>query len=177
MKGELIMSAPRAWIRSGRAVAAIGGGVLLTLLTLGGAPASAGNAVNTGLFGGVAIMGYDPVAYFTEGRPMKGSEEFAYEWLGTPWYFANSQHRDLFIGDPVKYAPQYGGYCAVGVGLPDAQSPVNIDPERAWRIIDGKLYFVYDPTYVDGPHRAELLKSADANWPTVKARVEHESFN
>jgi hypothetical protein len=65
------------------AVARIGCGALLALLALAG-PAAAGNVVNTGLFGGVAIMGYDPVAYFTQGRPMKGSEEFAHEWLGTP---------------------------------------------------------------------------------------------
>ena len=55
----------------------------LTTLMLGGASALAGDTVNTGYFGGVAIMGYDPVAYFTEGRSMKGSEEFAYDWLGT----------------------------------------------------------------------------------------------
>jgi YHS domain-containing protein len=174
------MSAPHAWTHSSRAVAVIGGGALLALLTLGGTPAGAGNAVNTGLFGGVAIMGYDPVAYFTEGRPMKGSEEFSYDWLGTPWYFANQRHRELFISSPAKYAPQYGGYCTLGVGQVDGHAAVNIDPERAWRIIDGKLYFVYDPTYVeelDGPARDEWLAHAEANWPSVKASVEHESFN
>ena len=107
------MHATRAWTR---AFASIGGGLVLALLALGGGPAAAGNAVNTGLFGGVAIMGYDPVAYFTEGRPMKGSEEFSYDWLGTPWYFANSRHRELFIGDPGRYAPQYGGYCTLAWG-------------------------------------------------------------
>jgi hypothetical protein len=164
---------------SSRAVARIGGGALLALLALGG-PAAAGNAVNTGLFGGVAIMGYDPVAYFTEGRPMKGSEEFAYQWLGTPWHFANANHRDMFAADPAKYAPQYGGYCTLGVGLENGHAAENIDPERAWRIIEGKLYFVYDPTYVedlDGPARKDWLASAEANWPSVKARTEQESFN
>ena len=172
------MAAARARTHWSRDVASIGGGALLALLTLGGGPAAAGNDVNTGWFGGVAIMGYDPVAYFTEGRPMKGSEEFSYEWFGTPWYFANQRHRELFISDPVKYAPQYGGYCALGVGL--GQAAVNIDPERAWRIIEGKLYFVYDPIYVeelDGSARDELLAQAAAKWASVKARVEHESFN
>jgi hypothetical protein len=162
---------------STRAVARIGCGALLALLALN-SPSAARNAVNTGLFGGVAIMGYYPVAYFTEGRPMKGSEEFAYEWLGTPWYFANAKHRDMFAADPAKYAPQYGGYCALGVGVDHAAE--NIDPERAWRMIDGKLYFIYDPTYVeelDGPARQELLDSADAHWPSVKARTEQETFN
>src|SRR6185369_14099283 len=52
-------------------------------------PALADDSVNTGYFGGVAIMGYDPVAYFTESHAVKGSEKFAYDWLGTPWHFAN----------------------------------------------------------------------------------------
>jgi len=161
-----------------RAIARIGCGTLLALLALGGS-AAAGNAVNTGLFGGVAIMGYDTVAYFTEGKPMKGSEEFAHEWLGTPWHFANAEHRDMFAADPAQYAPQYGGYCALGVGL-DGHAAENIDPERAWRIIEGKLYFVYDPTYVedlDGPAQDEWLARADANWPGTMAQIEQESFN
>jgi hypothetical protein len=158
--------------------ARIGCGTLLALLALGG-PAAAGNAVNTGLFGGVAIMGYDTVAYFTEGRPMKGSEEFTHVWLGTPWQFANAKHRDMFAAEPAKYAPQYGGYCTLGVAV-DGHAAENIDPERAWRIIDGKLYFVYDPTYVDeldGSARKDWLASAEANWPSVKASIEQEKFN
>jgi YHS domain-containing protein len=142
-------------------------------------PAAAGNAVNTGLFGGVAIMGYDTVAYFTEGRPMKGSEEFAYEWLGTPWYFATAKHREMFAADPARYAPQYGGYCTMGIGV-DGHAAENIDPERAWRIIEGKLYFVYDPTYVeelDGPAQKDWLARAEANWPAAKAKIEQERFN
>ena len=151
----------------------------LVLLAAGGAPAVAGNPVNTGLFGGVAIMGYDTVAYFTEGRPMKGSEEFAYDWLGTPWHFANVRHREMFAADPARYAPQYGGYCTLGVGL-DGHAAENIDPERAWRIIDGKLYLVYDPTYIehlDGPARDDLLASAEAHWPGTKAKIQEQGFN
>jgi YHS domain-containing protein len=163
---------------SSRAVARIGGAALLALLVLSG-PAVADDPVNTGLFGGVAIKGYDTVAYFTEGKAMKGSEEFAHEWLGTPWYFANAKHRDMFAADPASYAPQYGGYCTLGVGL-DGHAAENIDPETAWRIIEGKLYFVYDSTYVeelDGPARDEWLASAEANWPGVKAKIEQQGFN
>jgi hypothetical protein len=163
---------------SSRAIVRISCKSLLALLVLGG-PAAAGNAVNTGLFGGVAIMGYDTVAYFTEGRPMKGSEEFAYQWLGTPWHFANAKHRDMFAAEPTRYAPQYGGYCTMGIGV-DGHAAENIDFERAWRIIDGKLYFVYDPTYVeelDGPAQKEWLAKAEANWPSVKTRIEQEQFN
>ena len=151
----------------------IGWGALLALLALTG-PAAGGNVVNTGLFGGVAIKGYDTVAYFTEGKAMKGSEEFSYDWVGTPWHFANATHRDIFPADPARYAPQYGGYCTLGVGL-DGHAAENIDPERAWRIIAGKLYFVYDPTYVgelDGAGGEKWLDNADVNWPVGKAERE-----
>ena len=83
----------------------VGWGALVAVILLGG-PAIGQNAVNTGLFGGVAIEGYDPVAYFTEGKAMKGSEKFAYDWVGTPWHFANAKHRGMFTVDPVRYAPQ-----------------------------------------------------------------------
>ncbi len=150
----------------------------LVCLALPGA-ALAGGAVNTGPFGGVAIKGYDTVAYFTEHRAMKGSSDFSYEWLGTPWYFANNRHRDLFMADPVRYAPQYGGYCTLGVGV-DGHASENIDPERAWRIIDGKLYFVYDPTYaeeLDGPAKKEWLAKADAHWPELKQKLDRQLTN
>jgi YHS domain-containing protein len=129
----------------------------------------AGGQINTGYFGGIAIKGYDPVAYFTKGRAMKGSEEFAHEWLGETWHFANARHRDLFAADPVKYAPPFGGYCALGVAY--GQNTANIDPE-AWRIINGKLYLTYDKGGA-----AELeeipgeLNKAKANWPKVKAKL------
>ena len=78
----------------------------------GAGSAFADDSVNTGYFGGVAIMGYDTVAYFTDGKAVKGSEEFSYEWLGTPWHFASKKHQEMFMSEPAKYAPQYGGYCA-----------------------------------------------------------------
>ena len=59
-------------------------------------PVLADESVNTGYFGGVAIMGYDPVAYFTDNRAMKGSEKYSYEWLGTPWHFASLEHEEMF---------------------------------------------------------------------------------
>jgi YHS domain-containing protein len=139
-------------------------------------PAHAGGSVNTGYFGGVAIMGYDPVAYFTEGRPMKGSEELAYEWLGTPWHFATKEHRELFIDDPIRYAPQYGGYCVGEVAANGVT--INIDPD-AWAIIDGKLYLSYDKDHIaEIASRPEgYLVKAEANWPELKARLEQGSAN
>ena len=71
-------------------------------------------------------MGYDTVAYFTEGKAVKGSEEFSYEWLGTPWHFASKKHQEMFMSEPVKYAPQYGGYCAGEVARPDRSPSMSI---------------------------------------------------
>ncbi len=142
---------------------------------LGFSPAFADGSVNTGYFGGVAIMGYDPVAYFTDSKPVQGSEEFSYDWLGTPWHFASREHRELFKSEPVKYAPQFGGYCAgevAGDGI-----TVNIDPE-AWRIIDGKLYLSYNkPTDAEWEAYArDDLPKAEAYWPKLEANLEKDKF-
>ena len=86
------------------------------------------------------------------------------------------KHRDMFAADPARYAPQYGGYCTLGVGLDEGHAAENIDPERAWRIIEGKLYFVYDPTYVedlDGPAREEWL--AKRRGELAKREGEHRA--
>src|SRR6185436_16180047 len=86
-------------------------GVAFTVALLAySGPGHADGRVNTGYFGGVAIDGYDTVAYFTDGQAIKGSEKYSYDWVGTPWHFASDAHRELFKSDPVKYAPQYGGY-------------------------------------------------------------------
>ena len=137
----------------------------------GAGSAFADDTVNTGYFGGVAIMGYDTVAYFTEDRARKGSEEFSYEWLGTPWHFASKEHQDMFMSEPTKYAPQYGGYCDGEVANNESVT-VNVDPE-AFKIIDGKLYLIYDEgnaaAFADSA--GDLVPKADANWPVVEAKL------
>lgn len=85
---------------------------------------------------GVAIKGYDPVAYFELDRAMKGSAEFRFEWLGQEWQFVSARHRDLFAADPIKYVPQYGGYCS------ESHEVTEIDP-AAWRIIGSRLYLFF----------------------------------
>lgn len=122
-----------------------------------------GEAVNTGYFGNVAIKGYDPVAYFTDGRATLGSEEITYKWLGAYWHFANEEHKQLFADNPTEYAPQYGGFCASGMGIHGGRTS-DIDPE-AWLIIDGKLYLNYskdtNTLITDG---IVDLQKADENW-------------
>ncbi|MGI9503249.1 MAG: YHS domain-containing (seleno)protein [Geminicoccaceae bacterium] len=138
----------------------------ITALPIG---AKAGDAINTGYFGDVAIKGYDPVAYFTEGKAIKGSDAHAYRWLGATWHFANAEHKDMFTRNPVTYAPQYGGHCADGVSF--GTITTNIDP-TAFRIIDGKLYLNYDPGAASGLE-ADLAKVTNGQqyWPEVKASL------
>ncbi|MFO0989297.1 MAG: YHS domain-containing (seleno)protein [Alphaproteobacteria bacterium] len=114
---------------------------------------------------GAAIGGYDPVAYFTENKPVKGSPQFSAEWKGAVWHFASAANRDAFKADPARYAPQYGGYCAFGASEGYA---VKTEPD-AWSIVGGKLYLNYNTT-VRGKwseNRDERIQRADRNWPEI----------
>jgi YHS domain-containing protein len=84
----------------------------------------------------VALKGYDPVAYFTNGRPEKGTPEITASFEGTTYWFGSPEHRALFAADPVRYAPQFNGFCAINVAR---GHKYEADPE-AWVIADGKLY-------------------------------------
>ncbi len=86
----------------------------------------------------VAIHGYDTVAYFTEGKPMKGNVEFEQTWEDARWQFASATNLELFKANPKRYAPRFGGYCSGGLAVGEY---ANGDPE-VWTIVDGKLYFV-----------------------------------
>ena len=133
---------------------------------LAGLPATIAQAgeVNTGYFDSVAIEGYDTVAYFTEGKATKGSEQYSYDWLGASWRFASDEHRKLFAASPIAYAPQYGGLCAEGVAF--RETTVNIEPE-VWQIIDGKLYITAAAQFGEGFEK-EVQPQAEKNWPEVR---------
>jgi hypothetical protein len=114
---------------------------------------------------GIAIKGYDTVAYFEQSQAVKGSPKFEYTWNGAKWLFATADHRDAFAKEPARYAPQYGGYCAFGVSQGHA---VAVDPE-AWKIVDGKLYLNYDKDtqkewFKDIPGH---INEANENWPKL----------
>ena len=83
--------------------------VMATLIVTWSTQASAVDEVNTNFFG-VAIKGYDPVAYFSDGKAVKGKRKFSYTWNEAKWYFTTAANRDLFASDPERYAPQYGGF-------------------------------------------------------------------
>lgn len=112
-----------------------------------------------------AIDGYDPVAYFTLGQPTRGAADITHEWKGATWRFANAAHRDAFIAEPEKYAPQFGGYCAFAVSK---NYTAKVDPE-AWAIVDDQLFLNFDDKVATewkasaGPR----IAAARENWPAV----------
>ncbi|WP_455272124.1 YHS domain-containing (seleno)protein [Rhizobium herbae] len=137
-------------------------------------PVRAEDFVNTGYFGDVAIKGYDPVAYFTQNEAVEGSAKYSHHWLGATWHFASAENRDLFIKEPAKYAPQYGGYCADGVSLGTVTT--NIDP-KAWRIIEGKLYINYDPGAADGfAKNPTKVVNSQKHWAEVQHTLVSEKL-
>ena len=126
------------------------------------------NTIKPGLFSGradTAILGYDPVAYFTDGKPVKGQDNLMFDYLGAKWKFASQSHLDLFKADPEKYAPQYGGYCAYGV---TQDALVSIEPDK-FKILDGKLYLNYDADvqakWLKDP--VGYIKQADAKFQAL----------
>jgi len=114
---------------------------------------------------GVAIKGYDPVAYFTDSRPVRGMPGFKYVWKGSEWRFASSDHLEMFKKDPEQYAPRYGGYCAYAVSQ---GKTADIDPE-AWKISDGKLYLNLDKNVQKlwEKDMQDYIRKADKNWPRM----------
>lgn len=140
----------------------------LAVLTPIAAPATAYAAeapIYTGLFNKVAVSGYDPVAYFKVGMPVKGDKKFTHTWMGTEWRFSSAENRDAFAKSPASYAPQFGGYCAYAVAM---NSTASSDP-KVWKIVDGKLYLNYDADIGKKwvAKQNEYIKSANANWPKV----------
>ena len=111
---------------------------------------------------GVAIQGYDPVAFFTDSKPVKGDQKFLIKHDGAIYFFASKEHKDLFKADPAKYMPEFGGYCAYGVSR---NKLVEIDV-NAFQIVDGKLLLQYSKGVRDDFNKdpkGNLAKAA-ANW-------------
>jgi YHS domain-containing protein len=124
--------------------------------------------VNTDAMG-LMIRGYDPVAYFTEGRPVPGNPDISLEYKDAKYLFSSAQNRDAFNADPEKYAPQYGGYCAFGVY---EGKKFDIDP-ASWRIVDGKLYFNLNPVILEmwSKDISKYLQEAEQNWPKIRDKA------
>jgi hypothetical protein len=121
--------------------------------------------VYTGTFSNLAVGGHDAVAYFTEGKPVKGDKRYTLQHAGAEWRFVSPANRDTFAAAPDRYAPQYGGYCAWAVSQGYTASG---DPQY-WKIVDGKLYLNYDAS-VQAKWEKDIpgfVVRADRNWPSV----------
>lgn len=138
---------------------------LFLLVPPWGSPAAAKDPVYTGTLSDLALSGFDAVAYFVEGKPVKGLSDLEYGWNGVSWRFASQANLDAFKAAPQKYAPQYGGYCAWAVSQGYTASS---DPD-AWRIVAGKLYLNYSKG-VQRRWEKDIpgnITRANANWPRV----------
>lgn len=138
--------------------------LLFALLILAALPTVAAAKDLLNLDGsGVAIQGYDPVAFFTDNRPVKGNPQFQSDYHGAKYYFASAEHKTAFDQEPNKYEPQFGGYCAYGASRGN-KAPVKIE---AWQIVNGRLLMQYDLDVKSDFNKDQQgnLRKADQNWP------------
>jgi YHS domain-containing protein len=144
--------------------------LLVTVFTVSIASAQAQTDVRKKQFNldntGLAIEGYDPVAYFTQQKAVEGKKEISLTNDGVTYHFATTQDRDLFKANPAKYEPQYGGWCAYAMGATGKK--VEIDP-GTFKLLDGKLYLFYNKFFNNtkkswDKDEANLKAKADANW-------------
>lgn len=117
----------------------------------------------------IALQGYDPVAYFTQKKAVKGKSTFAANYEGVIYYFISAANKEMFTSNPSKYEPQYGGWCAYAMG--SSGDKVEIDPET-FKIVDGKLYLFYNAYFNNtlkswNKDEPNLKKKADANWTKI----------
>lgn len=133
--------------------------------TLSPSMANAGEIFSTE---GVAINGYDAVAYFTDGAPVKGSQAFSTSYKGATFHFSSTENLEKFVSDPVRYTPQYGGYCAYGTAR-GYKAPTE---PQAFSIVDGKLYLNYNDDIKKTwfQDTAGYIQKADKNWDKVKGQ-------
>ena len=126
------------------------------------APAAPAVYVNSA---GLGAQGHDPVAFFTEGKPVKGSASYELKWNGAKWRFASAQSLAAFTADPARYAPQFGGYCAWAV----SQHYLAPGDPNFWKIVDGKLYLNANgrAKQLWEADQAEAIARGHANWPAV----------
>ena len=117
----------------------------------------------------VAIQGYDPVAYFTMKKAVKGKSNLASSYEGVTYYFSSQANKDLFLKNPTSYEPQYGGWCAYAMG--SSAEKVEVDPET-FKIVDGKLHLFYNPYFNNtlkswNKDEVNLKAKADSNWKKI----------
>lgn len=142
-------------------------GILILLVTglIAASGAFAGDETYTGFFSSAAAGGYDPVAYFIEGKAVKGADDYSLSYKGADWYFKSIDNLNAFKADPARYAPQYGGYCAWAV----AEGYLAKGDPLFWHIHKGKLYLNYNREIKNRWLKSvpDFVNKADVNWPGV----------
>lgn len=129
------------------------------------------SAINVGA-DSVILHGHDAVAYFTVGKPTPGKAEFQTVYQGATYQFASAENLAAFQADPARYAPQYGGFCAMGAAL---GKKLDVDPAQ-FKVVDGKLYLnvnadVFNKWSEDIPTN---ISNADANWPVIRDKAPNQ---
>lgn len=115
---------------------------------------------------GKAIKGYDPVAFFKDAKPVKGSDNISFQYKDATWLFSSVENLESFKKSPEKYAPQYGGYCAYGT----ADGHKATTQTDTWTVVNGKLYFNYNTKVKENwdKQQAALIEKANTQWPLIK---------
>jgi YHS domain-containing protein len=137
--------------------------LLALTLTAFSSAAFSEDPIETGTFNNKAIYGYDTVAYFTQGKPVKGEDEITSEWRGAIWHFSSAEHKTMFDAAPEKFAPQYGGYCSYAMSRGKF---VGVD-EEAFTVLNGKLYLNYSKSVREDwlEDTSGFIKLADVEYP------------
>ena len=135
--------------------------VLLALLLVSAQTFAEVSRIYQGRYSG-AIRGYDPVAYFTESEAVRGTRKITYDYLGATWWFSSEENKKLFVENPEKYMPQYGGYCAKAMS---DNRFLKIDP-KSWSIVNDKLYLNYSSKtrIIWQEQQVQMISTADQNW-------------
>jgi YHS domain-containing protein len=138
---------------------------MIAAATLFASAAVAGDLVNVAGASGIALNGHDPVAFFTDGKPVHGDPAITSTYKGAKYLFASKAHKAQFDADPEKYVPQFGGYCAYGAAL-GALFPVDVS---TWQIRNGKLYLNLNPAIATefSKNPDGNIAKAEKNWPDL----------
>lgn len=139
--------------------------LVLSNITFAQQTAAAAGTKHFNLDNGIAIQGYDPVAYFSN-KAVKGDKKYTANYMGVVYNFSSENNKNNFLKNPSKYEPQYGGWCAFAMG--DSGKKVEIDPET-YKIVDGKLYLFYNAYFNNtlkswNKNEKNLKAKADKNW-------------
>lgn len=139
--------------------------VAAAILVFGLVVSFAGGAQDSPAAMRLILKGHDPVAYFTDGKPVKGDPRFSYEWDEGRYHFASAKHREMFAADPERYAPQFGGYCTGSM----SRGARNEGDPQAWIIADGKLYVFGQVKFkqmaeADPAYLSARIPKARQNW-------------